>query len=309
MTSWKIALRSLFHFWRSNLAIALGAAIATAVLTGALLVGDSMRSSLRNLMLDQLGQIDSILVSEGFFREQLAVEVADQLDDDGRVSPLILFPNGTVERRSDDRTQRASNVNVLGVKDSFWGFDSHGLRPKSPLKEDGVVINRSLADRLGLGAEPDGQTLTLRIPKPTLMPAESALGATDDLIESLVDLEILEILPDEGLGRFSLQPSQVSGPNLFISIERLQDALARTTLKNRSTRQLCNAALFSQPQVNGAKEGRLSSWITPQLEDIGLSLTRVTQADPTQPDGKPVFDYWSLSSEKLVFRSDMDSGD
>ena len=293
MTPWKIAIKSLFHFWRSNLAIASGAAIATAVLTGALLVGDSMRSSLRNLMLDQLGKIDTILVSEGFFREEFAGNI------EGDVSPLILFPNGTVENRADDRTQRAANVNVLGVKDSFWGFDSHGLSPKTPLAGDGVVINRSLADQLGLGEDASGQTLTLRIPKPTQMPAESALGATDDLIESLVDLEILEILPDEGLGRFSLHPSQVSGPNLFISIERLQDALARTTLKNRSTKQLCNAALCSSSSSVDV--------LQPKLEDIGLSLTRATQTDPQAPEGEPVFDYWSLSSEKLVFRSDIEA--
>ena len=295
MTPWTVAIKSLLHFWRSNLAIALGAAIATAVLTGALLVGDSMRSSLRNLMLDQLGEIDTVLVSAGFFREQMIEDLPENVRGD--VSPLILFPNGTVQCRSENRTTRAANVNVLGVKDSFWGFDSHGLSPKAPLTGDGVVINRSLADRLGFGLDDAGQTVTLRIPKPTQMPAESALGATDDLIESLVELEVLEILPDQGLGRFSLQPSQISGPNLFISIDRLRDALARTTLKNRSTKELCNAAIFSRPApVDSLK---------PQLEDIGLTLSRATEVDPRFPDGKAVFDYWSLSSEKLVFRSDM----
>ena len=39
-----------------------------AVLTGALLVGDSMRGSLRRLLLDQLGQIDEVLVTDPFFR-------------------------------------------------------------------------------------------------------------------------------------------------------------------------------------------------------------------------------------------------
>ena len=34
--------RSLSYFWRIQLAVLLGAAVATAVLTGALLVGDSV---------------------------------------------------------------------------------------------------------------------------------------------------------------------------------------------------------------------------------------------------------------------------
>lgn len=318
MTPWMIALRSLLHFWRNNLAIAAGAAIATAVLTGALVVGDSMRSSLRELMIDQLGTIDTILVGEGFFRQQLAHDIAANLPTgSASTSPLILFPNGTVERRSNanlDSRQinRCSNVNIWGINDSFWSFGSSGLRPQTPLDGDTVVINRSLADRLGIekltASKP--QTLTLRIPKPTQLPAESALGATDDLIESLVDLRIVEILPDQGLARLSLQPSQVSGPNLFINITQLQQRLARSALKNRSTDQLCNAALYSvgsdypgdNENVNHAgvaNQLAIESNLT--LEDVGLSLTRVTQIDPRSPTGKPVFDYWNLSSEKLVF--------
>ena len=59
--------RSLIYFWRIQLAVLLGAAVATAVLTGALLVGDSVRGSLRDLTLDRLGRIDYALASERFF--------------------------------------------------------------------------------------------------------------------------------------------------------------------------------------------------------------------------------------------------
>ncbi len=50
----------------------LAVAAASAVLTGALVVGDSMRGSLRHLVLDQLGNIDELLVTDRFFRAQLA---------------------------------------------------------------------------------------------------------------------------------------------------------------------------------------------------------------------------------------------
>ena len=46
--------RSLIHFRWINLAVLLGAGVATAVLTGALLVGDSVRGSLRDLALERL---------------------------------------------------------------------------------------------------------------------------------------------------------------------------------------------------------------------------------------------------------------
>ena len=50
----------------------LGVATAVAVLAGALLVGDSVRGSLRDLVLAALGRTDRVVVSTGFFREALA---------------------------------------------------------------------------------------------------------------------------------------------------------------------------------------------------------------------------------------------
>ena len=43
-------LRGLKHYWKMNLAVLLAAAVNTAVLTGALIVGDSVRGSLRDMV-------------------------------------------------------------------------------------------------------------------------------------------------------------------------------------------------------------------------------------------------------------------
>ena len=51
----RLVLASLLYYWRTNLAVAAGVVAGTAVLTGALLVGDSMKGSLRHLALDRLG--------------------------------------------------------------------------------------------------------------------------------------------------------------------------------------------------------------------------------------------------------------
>ena len=75
MSDFWIALKSLTFHRQVNLAIVLGVAAATAVLTGALIVGDSMRGSLRDLTLERLGKIDLMIVSEGFFREDLASDL------------------------------------------------------------------------------------------------------------------------------------------------------------------------------------------------------------------------------------------
>ena len=65
-------LESLNYRRRVHIAVALGVMTATAVLTGALVVGDSMRGSLRHLALDRLQGIDEALVVPRFFRAELA---------------------------------------------------------------------------------------------------------------------------------------------------------------------------------------------------------------------------------------------
>ena len=51
MTLLDLARRSAAYYWRTNLAVVFGVAAAVSVLAGALLVGDSVRGSLRDLAL------------------------------------------------------------------------------------------------------------------------------------------------------------------------------------------------------------------------------------------------------------------
>ncbi len=72
----RLVWRSLTYHWRTNLAVCLGVATAVAVLGGALLVGDSVRGSLRDLALSRLGRTDRVISSTGYLREALADELA-----------------------------------------------------------------------------------------------------------------------------------------------------------------------------------------------------------------------------------------
>src|SRR5215510_13482245 len=63
--------QSLTHYARTNVAVILGVATAVAVLAGALLTGDSVRASLKDLFLSRLGNTDFLISSTTFFREQL----------------------------------------------------------------------------------------------------------------------------------------------------------------------------------------------------------------------------------------------
>src|SRR5436305_5483814 len=105
MTPFKLLRRKLAFHRRGNLAVLLGVAVGTAVLTGALLVGDSLRGSLRDRALRQLGTMDYALVGPHFFREALGKE----LEGDAATVCAALVLRGTVTFRD----QRVSGVTVM----------------------------------------------------------------------------------------------------------------------------------------------------------------------------------------------------
>src|SRR5687767_9063781 len=95
MTRLRLILRNLSYFRAANLAVVLGTAVATAVLTGALMVGDSVRGSLRELAVQRLGVVDHALVATRFFEQSLADRINDTVDGQrARLTPAILARGG-----------------------------------------------------------------------------------------------------------------------------------------------------------------------------------------------------------------------
>ena len=126
-------------------------ATAVAVRPGALLVGDSVRGSLRDLVLERLGRTDLALLSSAFFREALA----DELRPTRRwrrlstVAPLVVMQGAVSEQASG---RRASRAFVFGVDDRFWRF----LRDR---REQGTAGRRASSQALasigGVGRRDD----------------------------------------------------------------------------------------------------------------------------------------------------------
>lgn len=310
-----LAWQSIRHYWRTSLAVIFAVAVATAVLVGALVVGSSMRGSLRAMTLERLGRVDEILVSRGFFSEQLAAGLQTALQQGAGgavVEPLILFPAATIERAGTETERRSLRVTALGVRESFWKLDLNQTAAELPgLGLDEVIVNQAVAEELGFtpASVAAGTALvTLRIPKPSLLPGDSSLGKKKDLVESLVRLRVAAIVPNRGLGRFALEPSQALARNVFLPLQTLQDALAGSALRHKPDTRQVNALLLAG-EGSGAELppirslGELTGKVEPALADLGLNLKRVTQADPQ--GGPPVFDYLSLTTEQLVFEDQL----
>src|SRR5256714_14128714 len=139
-----LAHRNLAYYWRTNFAVVLGVATAVAVLSGPLLVGDSVRASLRDLLLLRLGNTDQVISSAGFFREQLADDLQAQAQFASTFSaacPLIVL-DGVVTH--DKSGRRAAGVQVYGVDERFWKFHGRSdadyiLNPRQALLSAGLA--------------------------------------------------------------------------------------------------------------------------------------------------------------------------
>jgi ABC-type lipoprotein release transport system permease subunit len=277
MTLGRLLWRNLLYHWRGNSAVLLGVAVGTAVFTGALLVGDSLRGSLRDLVLDQLGWVDQALVAGRFLREDLAAKL-----DAPRACPAILLPGAATKTNDAGLVQaRAGQVTILGVDERFW--------PERAVPEgndlwrsaaDEVVLNEALARDLGVQS---GSVVRLHLQKATAIPHETVLGQRDanEVLDS-VKLTVRAVMPEEGAGRFNLNPSAEPARNAFVPLRKLQEILGQSGRVN---------ALLVGGGAKGLQD-QLRQHLT--LDDWGLVLR-----EPRYPD-KTVRGYLSLESRQLL---------
>jgi len=250
-----------------------GAAVASAVLTGALLVGDSVRGSLADLTLGRLGGVEHALVAERFFRQDLADELPDS-------SPAIVL-RGAAE--SPDSGRRASRVAVTGVDERFAALYGSGAQLEFAVAPrqlfPSVVVNEALRNELGVEI---GDAILLRFESWSDVPRDTLMGDTDaDAVLSSLRLTLTQVLPDRGLGGFGLTPSQLTPLNAFVSLASLQRALG---LPGQ-----INAVFAGEAEYDpSAKFDRALG-----LEDLGLQL---------EARGE----FIAVSSREFVLRPEID---
>ena len=211
-------IKNFKYFWQMHLVVALCTAVATGVLAGALIVGDSVRGSLRRLTEERLGTIQHALLADRFFPP-------DILNRQNTVSAILL--NGTIV--APQTQTRASKVNMLGVPENFftfWGGETAPRLNKTAEQTfNAIVINETLQNELNVQV---GDTLLVNIPQAADIHPEFLLGARDAsaAIQSL-RLIVSEIIPAENAGRFSLRAHQSLPLNAFIALPVLQKVLGQ----------------------------------------------------------------------------------
>lgn len=205
-----LIFQSVRFYWRSHLGVLLGVVLASAILTGSLLVGDSVDGSLRQVALQRLGNIESAMeLREGF----VAASLADRLGDD--VAAVLQLRGMALA----DETQ-VNRVQVLGVDDR--------LGERFALELDEVALGKKLAKALGVAV---GDKVSLRIEKPGLLPRDAPLSAQKESDTVRGRFTVRRVLGDDELGRFSLSANQIAPYNVFVSRAWLE---RRTELEGKA---------------------------------------------------------------------------
>jgi putative ABC transport system permease protein len=284
MSLWGLVKRSLGFYWRTNLGVLLAVAAGTAVLTGALAVGDSMRHSLLMMVAARLGDTQLALVPQNrFFRDELADELSAELD--AIVAPVLNL-RGTIT--TSDGTKRANRVEVLGVDERFFQVGG-GANPFGSDRGDVIVVNRGLAAELGV--EPDDEVV-LRIAKPGLLPRDAPLSLDTDL-SAAFRLRMKAVAGRAEFGRFDLQANHVAPLNAFVPIRWLQEKLGRVGQANMI---LVAASRRGEITVDRANEAVSRCW---QLADAALELRELEKQDVFEIRSKRIFIEDSLAQAAM----------
>lgn len=266
MKTFNLIKRSLTHFWRTNLAVVFGVAIAVSVLTGALLVGDSVRASLKNIFLEKIGNTGfAISSSTSFFREELTTQIQkDELfqNDFSAIAPMIIIEGAVV---NEENSLRSAGVQIYGVDERFWQF--HGKRVE-PAKENEVLLSESLAKELDAEANAE---LMIRLQKPSDIPIESLHGRKEELGVS-IRVNFKTTLSAKSLGEFSLRPSQESVRAVFVPLRTLQKELKQDEKVNTIlVAEKANAKQNAHQTLNNLVKEKAS------FEDLGLKLRALNE--------------------------------
>ncbi|HEY3371670.1 MAG TPA: ABC transporter permease [Prolixibacteraceae bacterium] len=255
MSLTKLIIRSIWFYRKLNLTIVLGIALSTAILVGALIIGDSVKYSLQQITVQRLGNTSQVITAgERLFRQQLSKELAQKT---GVETSALLRANGIGVIGGGEL-----RINQLAV----WGVDStlgsRVLGASHPqafvLVDNEASINENLAALSGLKV---GDELLLRVNKLNTFPANTPFVSVKEATVSF-RVKIAKILKANELGNLNLQNIQSAPRNVFLNLAWLNQQM--------ELQQKANVLLIAEGVSRDELITKLQeSWT---LEDVNLQI-------------------------------------
>ncbi len=202
-------LQSARYYWRGHLGLLFGTFLAATILTGSMLVGDSVRASLRRVAALRLGKIEGgVIGGDRWFTENLARKT--------KTAPVII---ATGSAAAANGKVRVNGAQVLGVDDGFWKLSTNGKAVV--FDKTAVALNEPLARKLGVKV---GDTVLVRLERPSAISRDAPLSGSTNQDVSL-RRTVGAIVSAEDFGAFQLSASQVSPDSVFVNLADLQTQL------------------------------------------------------------------------------------
>jgi hypothetical protein len=270
------------QWWPQVAALAAACGVVATTISGGLSVGDGIQAGLARLAVERLGRIDAAVIAEELFTASLGASLTVEAGGPRQVVPAIVMP--AVVAKPGGGTARVTLLAcdapaALGFEPAPPAFEPAppafepappAFEPAPPsLEPEGVLVNQSLAASLELAA---GEPVVLRLPTPSSVPADSPLGRRTG--ESAGRrLSVTAVLPQEGIGQFSLRPVQATAPLVVTSLET-----ARRILRLDDA---ANVVFAVDMPAGGGAVAWLRDRLAPSLADYGMALEPATEEPPS----------------------------
>ena len=265
-------LRSIRFYRKPLFMISLGAALTTMIITGALIIGDSVQGTLKKIALERTGLVQQVITSqERWFRADISHNLQEHLQ--GKFASVISLPAYV----SVPQKSSGVAVNLYGVDDDFFSLNLNGTAENLPaIKKNDLFLNTKAKQLLNANV---GTDIIVRILKPTQMPNDAPLS--DSSAKMIAKkLTISRVITASEFGNFQLAATQQSVPTVFVQRSYLAEILNRSQRANiLLTDQTCS--LFD------TFKKALS------LTDYGLEI-------------KSVGEQWELTSNRVYIAENVD---
>lgn len=296
-----IATRSIKSHAKMNLALMSAVCVATLVITGSLIAGDSLTRTIEDAAYDNLGEVDEVISSDRFFNESVMGRLAENEDLSNVIDHLapLIYLSGIVENPSN--SARTMGANIIGFDNTFLDFGSlisvEGSELGYTLEANEVFINDALAEEIGLGKGDRVNISFSRVDK-----VFEAIFLGDSKNTNLkVQFEVKDIVSTNGLGRFQLNANRNAPQNIYVDIESLrllfksEDAVNMILVSNtgdeKGGTKLCN-------RVSSDLESALDEALG--FEDAGFRIIQNTEKNYVALESDDIFfsyDFFELISD------------
>ena len=212
----RLIKQTFSHYFWTNFATSAGIAITTAVICGALIIGDSLEKSLIKIVDYRLGNITHTITSgDRIFTQGFSERI--NLNESFEATP-VLKSEAIISIQGG--TAKVEKVQVWGINNTFANVQSIDTSIFK-IGESEAVISQNLSKQLQLKA---GDVFLMNIKKTGPIPGNTPfVSEKDQTITQRVTVK--SVVGKDQLGQFNLKTSQTSPFNIFVNISWLNQIM------------------------------------------------------------------------------------